>query len=157
MGLLQQGMHNVRVSLLQNNNIQLNKHLRLELKQFLNQQGNRIGINDYRVDNDYPNLDQKRTALYFRSSFLYSGQLSTHLTFGANDGTKIYTNVGYSGIHRNDPDLRELGYSRNSDTSVAFTQNNPKAPWTHGSWNTIYPASRYFIDVKENSYQGISI
>lgn len=153
-GLLEQGMHNARVSLLQNNNMIINDHLRLELKQFLNQQGSRVAFVDYRnVPESRAWLDQKRTALYYRSSFLYSGQLSSYLNFGEGDRTRIYANIGYNTIHRNDPDLREIGYSRTRDENIAFNRNNPAAPWMHGSWETVYPASRYFVDVQEQAYQ----
>ena len=152
-GLIEQGFHNARISVLQNNNIQLNKQLRIELKQFLNQQGNRVAINDYRVVNGFTDVDQKRTALYFRSTFLYAAQLSGYF-HTKDERTKVFANAGYSTIHRNDPDLREVGYTRTRDSNVAFNHGNPKALWMHGSWEAVYPASRYYIDVKEKAYQG---
>lgn len=152
-GIIRQGIHGARLSLIQNNNINLGDHVRLELKQFVNQQGQRIALNDYKVVDGFDNQDQRRTGLYFLSSFLYSGQLGTYLKFGKEDRTKITTNLGFSSIHRNDPDLRELGYNRKHDGAYGFLEDNPKAPWTHGSWELVYPLSRYYINVKERSYQ----
>lgn len=153
-GILQQGIHGARLSLLQNNNIQLNKHWRVELKNFINQQGNRVAINDYRVSEERTWQDQKKSSLYYRSNRLYSGQLSNYFQWGADNATQLFANIGYSTIQRNDPDLREIGYSRNRDSSYSFTENNPKAQWRNGSRESTYPVSRYFIDVTEQSVQG---
>ncbi|GEP94434.1 TonB-dependent receptor domain-containing protein [Chitinophaga cymbidii] len=152
-GVIRQGIHAARLSLIQNNNIQLGDHVKLELKQFINQQGQRIALNDYKVKDGFEHLDQRRVGLYFLSSFLYSGQLGSYLHFGPAERTKIFTNIGFSSIHRKDPDLRELGYSRQRDPEVSLTEDNPDAPWIHGSRDLIYPVSRYFIDVKEKAWQ----
>jgi TonB-dependent receptor len=152
-GMIQQGISTARLSLIQNNNIKLNEHVRLELKQFVNQQGHRIALNNYSITTEHPDMEWRRSGLFFQSNFLYSGQLSAYLKPGKKDRTQLFANIGYSTIRRNDPDMRELGFHRKRDSMNSFTQDNPKNPWMHGSVGVFSSVSRFFIDVREKAYQ----
>jgi TonB-dependent receptor len=98
-------------------------------------------------------MEWRRSGLFFQSNFLYSGQLSSYVKAGKNDRTQLFANIGYSTISRKDPDMRELGFNRKRDSTISFTQDDPKNPWMHGSVGVFSSVSRFFIDVREKAYQ----
>src|SRR6186713_1359312 len=113
-GFIEQGSFNGRIGLIQTNNILLSKGFTLELKNFINQQGNKVLARDATLKSGFDGYYLRNTNLAFQSKFVYSGQLSSYLNIGKAHATTLFANLGYTtGVH-SDPDLRQIGYSKNS-------------------------------------------
>jgi len=158
-GFIEQGSFNGRIGLIQTNNINLNKNLTLELKNFINQQGTKAlsRINMLR-DADYSQY-QRNTNLGFQTKFVYSGQLSSYLNWGKLHRNDLFINLGYTRASYSDPDLRQIPYSKIVNDSVApvslqqnMLDDRILGPWRLG--NSSDPGMRrLFTTVKERSYQ----
>jgi TonB-dependent receptor len=142
-----QGIHSARLSLLQNNEMQVSDKLTLELRNFFNVNNQRIAMEDYLQLEDYPGNEYRHTNLYYVENQLYSGQLAGTYVLGADKRNTIKANLSYSNIHKKEPDNRDytLGRAGQKETDI----------WGLGTEVvSFYMLSRVFNDVKEQSYQG---
>lgn len=148
-GSIRQGIHSARLSVVQTNGFTIHKNLSFELRNFINQNGQRIAIEDYRILDDYPDLENRHVNLYYVSNFIYSGQFSGKYLFGLHKENTLSGNVSYASIHKSEPDNRDYTFSR----GIAAA-GKEQAPWVLSS-NTIsrYLLSRVFNDVKEQANQ----
>lgn len=148
-GTVRQGIHSARLSVVQTNGLTVNKQLSFELRNFINQNGQRIAIEDYRILDDYADLENRHINLYYVSNFIYSGQFSGKYLFGKRRENVLSGNISYSSIHKSEPDNRDYTFSR----SIKAAGEEP-ASWSLAS-NTIsrYLLSRVFNDVKEQANQ----
>ncbi|SEW45625.1 TonB-dependent receptor [Chitinophaga arvensicola] len=141
-----QGIHAARLSLLQSNEIQLNKQLSVELRNFFNVNNQRVAMEDYLQLEDYPGNEYRHTNLYYVENRLYSGQLAGTYLLGADKRNTIKANLSFSSIQKQEPDNRDYTLSRDA---------RQKTPWILGTEVvSYYMLSRAFNDVKEKSYQG---
>ena len=157
-GFIEQGSFNGRIGLMQTNNINLNKHLTLELKNFINQQGNKMLSRDAMARGAYTGY-QRYTSLGFQSKFVYSGQLSSYLSWGSRHHNDLFINLGYTRASYSDPDLRQIGYNKVAKDTVApanlqqdMLDDRILGPWRLGT-PTGAGLRRLFTTVKERSYQ----
>jgi TonB-dependent receptor len=147
-GRLTQGIHAARISVIQDNEMQVNGRLTLALHNFLNVNNQRIAVEDYRKLDDYPGQEFRHTNLYYVQNTLYSGQLAGTYSFGKHKRNELKANAGYSTIHKQEPDNRDYTLNR----PVAATGERP---WILGTeLISFYTLSRSFNDITEKSYQG---
>lgn len=143
-----QGIHGARLSAIQNNEISLNDHLSLELRHFLNTNNQRIAVEDYKLLDDYPDQEFRHTNLYYVENQLYSGQLAGTYLFGPKNRNELKATLGYSTIHKQEPDNRDYTFNKNNT-------NGKNNPWTlNNELISFYMLSRVFNDLKEKNYQG---
>jgi TonB-dependent receptor len=142
-----QGIHAARLSLLQNNEMQVSEKLTLELRNFFNVNNQRIAMEDYLQLEDYPGQEFRHTNLYYVENQLYSGQLAGTYLLGADKRNTLKANLSYSNIHKKEPD--------NRDYTLARADQIGTRPWGLGNEVvSYYMLSRAFNDVKEKGYQG---
>ncbi|BAV06022.1 TonB-dependent receptor [Filimonas lacunae] len=151
-GRIQQGIHSARLSVVQTNGLTVNKNLSFELRNFINQNGQRIAVEDYRILDDYERYENRHVNLYYVSNFIYSGQLSGKYQFGANKENGVTGNFSYSSIHKSEPDNRDYTFTRPIQPSG---RGDAEDAWALSTGLiSRYLLSRVFNDVKENAYQG---
>lgn len=144
---LTQGIHGARLSAIQNNEISLNDHLTLELRHFLNTNNQRIAVEDHKLLDDYPNQEFRHINLYYVENRLYSGQFAGIYLFGPKKRNELKAILGYSTIHKQEPDNRDYTFSRENN-------NGKPTPWALGNeLISFYMLSRVFNDIRENNYQ----
>ncbi|SFM86582.1 TonB-dependent receptor [Chitinophaga sp. YR627] len=143
-GNIQQGIHGARLSLIQTNEMSIHKNLSFELRNFINQGGQRITAEDYRVLEDHPDFENRHVSLYYVSNFIYAGQVSGNYQFGEKN--TLRGNVSYSSIHKSEPDNRDYTFSRRLNTTDEWALSAGRV--------SRYLLSRSFNDVKENAWQG---
>lgn len=150
-GNITQGIHSARISVVQTNELAVHKNLSFELRNFLNQSGQRIAAEDYRVLDDYPTLENRHVNLYYVSNFIYAGQFSGKYLFGAEHKNILSGNASYSRIHKSEPDNRDYTLSRNLQPAGDSTSNE----WQLSTGRiSRYLLARSFNDVKETAVQG---
>src|SRR6476661_75930 len=142
-----------RLGVIHNWQARINDHHRLEFRNFLNQYGtdevvHRTGIG-YEVNSD--GNDRDNYALHYQSRTIYSGQLGGTHNVGATRNTTLTWAAGYNYVARNEPDYRQSQRERshlpNPDTGELDPYKVVVNPdFTNGS--------RFFSDLKENTYMG---
>jgi hypothetical protein len=154
-GHIQQGIHSARISVVQTNELTLHKNLSFELRNFVNQNGQRIAVEDYRILDDYANQEHRHVNMYYVSNFIYSGQFSGKYLFGEHQENMLSGNLGYSSIHKSEPDNRDYTFSRDIKAVNGVPLSDEDNPWQLRNFLiSRYLLSRIFNDVKENAYQG---
>ncbi len=146
-GQLTQGIHAARISIIQDNEMQVSDRLTLALHNFLNVNNQRIAVEDYRKLDDYPGQEFRHTNLYYVQNTLYSGQFAGTYLFGKNKRNELKANAGYSTIHKQEPDNRDYTFNRQ-------LSNTGESPWALSTeLISFYTLSRSFNDITEKSYQ----
>lgn len=152
-GIINSGAQNARLTLIQQNTIPIGDSAHLELKQFINQLSTKqVTSNIFFADNNGGN-NNKNLQLIFQSTFLYNGQLSTYWHLKNKGNTRLFANIGYATLLRNDPDMRELWFSRRGMDST-FPEQIPGNPFTLGTPSSKFGSlRRVYTRVQENTRQ----
>ncbi|WP_165370461.1 TonB-dependent receptor [Hymenobacter persicinus] len=138
-----------RLGVIHNWQVRLNDHHRLEFRNFLNQYGTdevvrRRGIS-YEQGGPGDGVEVDNYALHYQSRTIYSGQLQGTHEVGPKRNSTLTWSGGYNYVFRDEPDYRRFRSVRSEgDTGpykVVVTNNG-----------TQYDASRYYSDLKENTY-----
>ncbi|MDU0369535.1 TonB-dependent receptor domain-containing protein [Hymenobacter endophyticus] len=140
-----------RLGIIHNWQARINDHNRLEFRNFLNQYGtdevvNRTGI-DYSQGGPGEGILRDNAALHYQSRTIYSGQLAGTHDLGPNLASTLTWTGGYNYVFRDEPDYRRFRTEQPEDMSQPRRlgiSNNPNQ----------YDASRYYSDLKENTYTG---
>ena len=154
-GVIRSGTQSARITLIQQNAIPLGDSARLELKQFINQLGNKQMTSFILSKESDFNGQSKDNQLIFQSTFLYTGQLSGYWNLKNKGNTHLFANAGYTLVRRNDPDTREIWYSRNSQDST-YPEHIAGDPWLVGSAAQTFGIRRIYTRINENAMQGNS-
>ena len=138
-----------RLGVIHNWQARLNDNNRIEFRNFLNQYGTdevvrRTGIS-YEQGGPGEGVELDNYALHYQSRTIYSGQLQGTHDVGTNRNTTLTWAGGYNYVFRDEPDYRRFRSIRQEgDTGpfqVVVTNNG-----------TQYDASRYYSNLKENTY-----
>ncbi len=152
-GVIRSGTQSARITLIQQNSLPIGDSARLELKQFANQLGNKQMTSFIlQRGSDYPG-QSKDNQLIFQSTFLYTAQLSGYLNLKNKGNTHLFANAGYTLVRRNDPDTREIWYSRQTQDST-FPEHVAGDPWLVGSAAQTFGIRRIYTRISENTMQG---
>lgn len=152
-GIINSGVQNARLTLIQQNTIPIGDSTRLELKQFINQLGTKQVTNNIFFSDNNGGSTNKNTQLIFQSTFLYNGQLSAYTHLKNKGNTKLFVNAGYATLLRNDPDMREAWYERRGMDST-FPEQISGNPFTLGTSASKYGSlRRVYTRVRENTAQ----
>ncbi|GAA4317950.1 TonB-dependent receptor [Mucilaginibacter gynuensis] len=145
-----QSVENVRLSLIQTNSITIRDSSKIELKHFVNQSGQDRVLLTVGSKDGFFDSEEKRVDLAYRSRFLYSGQLSGSLFFNKGK-THATGNAGFSAIRQNEPDFREILYSRRKVTGIGPFDENPNESWRQGGIEGGFQR-RMYTKINENAY-----
>lgn len=152
-GIIRSGTQSARITLIQQNTVPIGDSAHLELKQFINQLGNKQMTSFIlQKESDY-NGQSKDNQLIFQSTFLYTGQLSGYWNLKNKGNTHLFANAGYTLVRRNDPDTREIWYHRDTEDST-FAEHIPGDPWLVGSAAQTFGIRRIYTRIGENAMQG---
>ncbi len=137
-----------RLGIVHNWQVRLNDRNRIELRNFLNQFGtdevtHRTGQT---LDQGF---DRDDYALHYQSRTIYSGQLQGSHEVGADLRTNITWAAGYNYVFRDEPD-----YSRYRSQRITPQPGETPRPFlvVVPPDGNPYDASRFFSDLKENTY-----
>lgn len=152
-GIIRSGTQTARITLIQQNTLPVGDSARLELKQFANQLGTKHVMSNILYKESDPGQQSKDNQLIFQSNFLYTAQLGAYWNLKNRGNTHLFANGGYTLVRRNDPDTREVWYSRNSMDST-YPEQLAGAPWKLGSSGGTYNMRRIYTKIGENTVQG---
>ena len=149
-----QGIHAARISAIQNNEIRVNDRLSLELRHFFNINNQRIGQEDYRLQDDYGDNEFRHVNLYYVENRMYSGQLAGKYLLGEQKQNSLSGNISYATIHKQEPDTRDYTLMRAIKKVDGKDVPDDKNPWVMESdFISYYLLTRAFTDVNERTYQ----
>jgi outer membrane receptor for ferrienterochelin and colicin len=136
----------VRLGVIHNWQVRFNDRNRLELRNFLNQYGTDEVINRVGVDK---NEQQERNdnALHYQSRTIYSGQLQGTHDVGVTGRSTVTWTGGYNYVYRDEPDYSRYRAQRPEDSDRAYYVVVPNG-------GNPFDASRFFSELKENTYAG---
>jgi len=150
-----QGIHASRISAIQSNEYQFSDRLSFELRNFFNVNNQRIGVEDYRLLDDYGDFEFRHVNLYYVENIMYSGQLGGKYLFGKEKQNTLSGNLSYSTIHKQEPDTRDYTLMRPIQQTNGKDVPDEQNPWLmRAEYISFYLLTRAFNDVKENTYQG---
>lgn len=152
-GVIRSGNQSARLTLIQQNTLPIGDSAHLELKQFLNQLGNKQMSSFITYKEGASGQQNKNNQLIFQSTLLYTAQLGAYWNLKNKGNTHLFANGGYTMVRRNDPDTREIWYSRNSMDST-YPEHVAGAPWIVGSSGQTYGIRRIYTRINENTLQG---
>ncbi|WP_436487460.1 TonB-dependent receptor domain-containing protein [Chitinophaga sp. ARDCPP14] len=151
-GVIRSGTQSARITLIQQNTLPVGDSAHLELKQFVNQLGNKQMMSYILSrESDYSG-QSKDNQLIFQSTFLYTAQLSAYWNLKNKGNTHLFANTGYTLVRRNDPDTREIWYRRNSQDST-YPEHIAGDPWLIGSAAQTFGIRRIYTRINENTAQ----
>jgi TonB-dependent receptor len=136
----------VRLGVIHNWQVRLNDRNRLEFRNFLNQYGTDEVVNRVGVDS-VESQARNDNALHYQSRTIYSGQLQGTHDIGQNNKSTFTWTGGYNYVYRDEPD-----YSRYRNQK-AIDFDRPYRVVVPNGGNP-FDASRFFSDLKENTYIG---
>lgn len=150
-----QGIHAARLSAIQTNEMRFGDNLTVELRNFINANNQRIAIEDYRKLDDYTDQEFRHVNLYYLENLLYTGQLGSTFTFGQKQQHMLKAIVGYTTIHKQEPDNRDYTLGRTIKQAGGKDIPDEENPYALATdLISYYMLTRVFNDIKENNYQG---
>ncbi len=136
----------VRLGVIHNWQARINDRNRIEFRNFLNQYGTDEVVNRKGVDK-IEQQERDDNALHYQSRTIYSGQLQgTHDLREASRSTFTWTG-GYNYVYRDEPDYSRYRAQRPEGSSRQFFVVVPNG-------GNPFDASRFFSELKENTYTG---
>jgi len=139
--------NNARLGVIANFDMVTPKGYKYSFRNFFNQTGrNQTIVRNLSDVNNTPT--QRQYSLGYSARTLYTAQVAGDYSF-KEDKTKLDWLLGFGYTHRNDPDLRRLGYSvqTNADGSQGYT-----AQVISGGTPPPLGGSRLYQDLRENVY-----